>query len=496
MKKTVFIKNAAVLTVSSLVLRFAGVFFKVWLAAKIGSEGIGLYQIIFSVYMFAATFATSGISTAVTRLVSEEIAVGQKKGISRIMIRCFELSLITAVFSITVLYFGADFISKTILKEPRAALSLKILGFSLPFMAISSCIRGYFIARRRAVPSSLSQIIEQTARISIIFVLLTRYGGLGLEYMCAAVLAGDTLAEAISCGYIYAVYKFDFCRLKIKNEYSKTRKKIVGSVTHIAAPITAGRYLNSFLRMIENVLVPQQLGAENGMSLFGMIKGMALPLLFFPSALLGAMSTLLIPEISESAIKKRPAIVQNISYRIIKITSIAGMFFSAVFFTCGKELGTLIFRDAEVGRLLCLLSPIVPFMYLDAVSDGILKGLDQQKFTFKTSVGDSLIRIALILLLLKNYGIDSFIWIMYFSNFLTCFLNTLRLVKVTGLKPDFADMFVLPLCGAFSICLFLKFVLKTVLSAEGLLYTACMCVLSGTFYVAYLFLLNSLHKKV
>ena len=80
LRKTLFIKNALILTVSSLVLRFAGIIFKVWLAARIGSEGIGLYQLIFSVYMLASTFASSGICTAVTRLAAEELALGTKKG--------------------------------------------------------------------------------------------------------------------------------------------------------------------------------------------------------------------------------------------------------------------------------------------------------------------------------------------------------------------------------------------------------------------------------
>ena len=84
MKKTVFIKNAAILTASSLLLRFLGIIFKVWLGGKIGSEGIGLYQLIFSVYMLAATLVTSGISTAVTRLIADELALGSEKGVPEV----------------------------------------------------------------------------------------------------------------------------------------------------------------------------------------------------------------------------------------------------------------------------------------------------------------------------------------------------------------------------------------------------------------------------
>ena len=99
MRKTVFIKNALILTASSLILRFVGIIFKVWLAQKIGSEGIGLYQLVFSVYVLASTFAISGISTAVTRLVAEELALGTKKSTLKILRRAIQLSLIIAFFS-------------------------------------------------------------------------------------------------------------------------------------------------------------------------------------------------------------------------------------------------------------------------------------------------------------------------------------------------------------------------------------------------------------
>lgn len=490
MKKTVFIKNAAILTFSSLILRFAGIFFKVWLAAKIGSEGIGLYQLIFSVYMFAATFATSGICTAVTRLVSEELAVGDKSGIKRILTRCIQLSLVIAIITIAVLFFGADFISEKLLHQPSAALSLKILGFSLPFMSICSCIKGYFIARRKAAPSSVSQLLEQAVRIAVIVPLVVKYNHLGLEYACAAVLLGDTIAEASSCTYVYLRYKFDFKKLRVPSPATRKPYKLLPVISHIALPITSGRYLNSLLRMIENVLVPiclsNSLLHSNGIALFGMIKGMALPLLFFPSTLLIALSTLLLPEISEAAIRGQNGIVKAIIARIIKTTSIVAIIFSAVFLVCGKNLGALIYDSGDVGFLLCALFPIVPFMYLDAISDGILKGLDQQKFTFYTSVIDSSIRIVLILLLLKRFGIYGFIGIMYFSNFFTCFLNIKRLLKVSNLKLDLMQNFFLPTVTAFSICLFAKYLLSF-FNQSNLIYVICVCAFSIPFYFILLF---------
>lgn len=494
MKKTLFIKNAAILTVSSLFLKFAGIFFRVWLAAKIGAEGIGLYQLVFSVYMFAATFATSGICTAVTRLVSEELVVGSKAGIKRIVNACIKLSVIIAVFSIFILFFGAKFISLNILHDARATLSLKILAFSLPFMGICSCIKGYFMARRKAAAQSGSQLLEQLVRIVVIVLIISKYNELSLEYASASVFVGDTVAEAVSCLYVFVRYKSDFKKLKIAVPTTQKPYKLLPKIAHIALPISTGRYLNSLLRMIENILVPVCLAGSavggGGIALFGMIKGMALPILFFPSTLLSSLSTLLLPEMSEAAIKGRKAVVQSISYRIIKITSLISIVFSSIFYVGGHSIGVLIYNSEEVGFLLRALSPIVPFMYLDAICDGMLKGLDQQKFTFRTSVGDSAIRIILILLLLKRYGIYGFIGIMYFSNFLTGILNVKRLIKVSELKINYLKTFIIPAVSAFTVSLCFNSILIRTFEFSNLLYVISLCVICVTFYFVCLLLVK------
>lgn len=491
MKKTVFIKNAAILTVSSFILRVAGIFLKVWLAAKIGAEGIGLYQLVFSVYMFAATFATSGICTAVTRMVSEELVVGNKLGIKRMLLRCIQISIFIALVSIIVLFFGAQFIANFILHQPNAALSLKILGFSLPFMSVCSCLKGYFIARRKAAPSSVSQLLEQAVRIIVIIPLVLKYNRLGLGYTCAAVFIGDTFAEAFSCLYIYLRFKLDFKKLSITTPLTRKSYKLLPVISHIALPITSGRYLNSLLRMTENILVPiclsNSLFHSNGISLFGMIKGMALPILFFPSTLLYALSTLLLPEISEAAVRGRKGVLKTIVSRIIKITSLVAIIFSGVFLVCGRQIGVLIYKSQDVGFLICALFPIVPFMYLDAISDGILKGLDKQKFTFYTSVSDSVIRIIFVLLFLKQFGILGFIGIMYFSNFFTCFLNTKQLIKSSGAHFNLTQTFFIPICCSFGVCLLARFLLNMFNLPNGV-YVALVCIICMPVYLGLLFL--------
>lgn len=491
MKKTIFIKNAAILTASSLLLRFIGIIFKVWLAGKIGSEGIGLYQLTFSVYVLASTFATSGISTAVTRMVANEISLGSQKGVKRILKKSIFLSLIIAFITVAVLFFGAEFIAGTLLGDIRATASIKILSFSLPFMAVSSVIKGYFFARRKASPGAVSQLLEQAVRIGIILVYIKLFKGRGLAFTCAAVLLGDTVAEGFALFVLWLMYIKDAKRLETLKR-APYNTAVTRNIIRIALPITSGRYLNSFLRTVENILVPKTLSQFGGssskaLSQFGMIKGMAIPLLFFPSTLLNALSTLLITEISESITLGRRGLVKYGTARILQLTALVSFIFSAIFFVGGRELGILFYKDSDIGILLRLLAPLVPLMYLDSISDGILKGLDQQNYTFITSVTDSSIRIVLILLILKTKGLLGFIVIMYFSNIYTCFLHVGHLMKISGARIKFIKQIFMPLTFSFASTLFIDTLLRP-LGLSNLVYIILLTVISGFAYFLYLFL--------
>lgn len=500
MKKTIFIKNALILTASSLILRFAGIIFKVWLAAVIGSEGIGLYGLIFSVHVLSSTFASAGISTAVTRLIAEELGLGSKEGTLKILKKAIFLTLFVAILSVLILYFGSDFIATTFIGNKESAVALKILPFSLPFMGISSCLRGYFIAKRSATPNALSQIFEQAVRIIIIMLLIGKFLNKGIANCCTAIVIGDVTAEIMAGVMLYLIYLKSKSSLNYLNGRKNPPYGILRKITHIALPITSGRYLNTLLRTAENILVPKNLAkyafsSNSALSQFGMIKGMALPILFFPSAILNAVSTLLIPEMSEAAAKNQKLLVKNATTNIIKITSIISFIFGAIFFVAGQEIGFLIYKSDDVGFLLKLLSPIVPLMYLDSISDGILKGLDQQVFSFRTAISDSAIRIILILIILPKYGLLGFIGIMYFSNMLTCGLNVSRLLKVSKatLKP-FTEI-ILPIVTSLTVTMITKFLIFQISSQSILVYIILLCTISLPLYFFMLIALKVIEKE-
>ncbi len=445
MKVSLFLKNAVVVGLTSFVLRLAGMFFRVYIAGKIGAQGMGLYQLIFSVYVFASTFATSGISTAVTRLVAENMKNG-REAVKKIMRTAVFITLAVAIVSVAVIFFGANPISVYLLKDIRAELPLKILSISLPFMGLSSCARGYFFARRKQLPPSLVQLFEQAIRIISVYVLLSRYASKGIEFCTSAILFGDTVAEIIAFAVIWMWYIRDINKLT----HGKTCYKAIHQIMRIATPISCGGYLSSALHTAESLLVPLRLTLfyatrERSLELFGAIKGMALPVLFFPASFLTALSTMLLPEISYAVANKDKIKIRQTVSRSTSTTLTISVFIAIAFMFNSNDIGKVVYNDSDVGKIIAILSPIIPFMYFESVASGLLKGLDGQMNMFKYNLVDSCLRIAAVFLVLPYFGIKGYLFIMIVSNCFTSTLCSLNLFKASEVKIDFANWIVKPL---------------------------------------------------
>ncbi len=465
MKRKLFLKNAAILTVTSLLLRTIGIVFRMYLSNKIGAEGMGLYQLIISIYVLGSTFATSGISTAVTRLVADELTCGTPRSIRHILRRSLLLSVGIGFLSTAIIYGSSDILARWWIRDVRAIPALRVLAFSLPSMGISSCLRGYFTARRRISTTARAQLAEQAIRMLLIFCIIDRFAKRGLAAACAAVMIGDTIAEWGACLYVSIGYAIDRRRLQQEGGATvsaKPRNRVVRQLLAIAAPITAGRYLNTALRTVENLLVPNAIAQycgsqEQGLSQFGALKGMALPLIFFPASFLSAMSTLLIPELSADNAQHRIETVRRTVEKALTITLLSSIWVGALFTVFARPLGLLLYGSEDVGIYLRVLAPLTPIMYAESMVDGMLKGLNQQVSSLKYSIADSAIRIVLILWLVPFRGMGAFLFIMVISNVLTSFLNLRRLLSVTQLPFSTTAMVLKPLlcavCGSIaSMC--------------------------------------------
>lgn len=485
MKVKVFIKNTVTLVLTSLILRSVGIIFRIYLSNQIGSEGIGLYQLIFSVYMLAATFASTGISTAVTRLIAENAGKG-KMAVKKVMTRAVMLTVGIGGITSALVYFFAPIIAKYWIKDIGAVKALQILSFSLIFMGISSCIRGYFIARRKAVQPSAAQLFEQLVRMAVIVFALKRSVKKGVAAAASAVLFGDTVAETASCLLCIALYYADCRKLRGNGRVNGVSKEIM----RIALPLAGAGYISTALHTAENLLVPTRLTPfyglrERGLELYGAIRGMAMPILFFPASFLTSLSTMLIPEISEAAANGNTAEVRRTVQTSFKTTLNLSIFVGSVFLFSGKDIAMFIYHDADVGYIIRVLSLIVPFMYMESVAAGILKGLDRQKAMFGYNLFDSSIRIAAVFVLLPLLGIDGYLGVMIVSNCLTSSLCCRKLLKTAEVQLDIKNWILSPAFVSLAGGIISKFIFKgiDILLARLLLSIVLQLIIFGGYFI-------------
>lgn len=449
MKKKAFAINTVILATTSLILSAAGIYFRAFVASKIGAEGVGLYQLISTVYLLAATFATSGISTAVTRLISEESAKG--RGTRAITRRCFVLAGVFGILSCLFLFAGAPAIAAGWLGDDRCILSLRVMALDLPFLSLSSCLSGYFYAKRKAIFHAGTQIVEQLSLVVILMMIIETLTPLGLEYGCLSVVIASSAAEILSCGCSFLFYRFTDKGPADRAKGDHSLRKVL----KIALPVAGSSYLRTSLVVLENLIIPYKLiefgqTRELSLSQFGMIKGMVIPILFFPSALIYSFSRLLVPEIAEAkALGKQDEVMRSVG-RIVQFTLLLSILVAGVFLFFSSRLAMAIYHSEQAGALIRILAPLIPLMYLDNIVDAILKGLGQQNHSLMINIFDSIIRIFLIYLLIPRYGLLGFLAVLYCSNILNPMLSILRLISVTGLEVSVAKWIASPILAAVS----------------------------------------------
>ena len=183
---------------------------------------------------------------------------------------------------------------------------------------------------------------------------------------------------------------------------------------------------------------------------YGNLKGMALPLLTFPFGLLGSLSVLLMPEITQAHIRGETGRLSALLDRMLRLTGYFSALAGAVFWVWGAAAARLFYGPdgAEAGFYLTVLGPAMPLMYLESMVDGAMKGVGEQKAVFRYSLWDAVLRIAGVMVLLPRFGMKGFLFVILLSSVYTCLANTARLLRVSGMRPALMRWLGAPLLAA------------------------------------------------
>ena len=501
MGKKALITGTIVLTLTSFVTKVLGFIFRIYMSNIMGAEGVGLYQLVFPIYMLIWSISSAGISLAVSKKVAEHTARGKHADGIRTLKSALIISVGLASIMSIFIFIMAPWVANSYIKEPRTELALKYLCVCVPFMATACCIRGYFQGRQEMAVSGLAQVIEQIARMTIIFLFSSLFIPKGIEYACALGALGLCAGEFCSA-------LFTFIMLQIKKHHLPRTKatisyhSMLGTLITISLPITANRFLTSALSSLENILIPIELqkygmSSSDALGMYGMFSGMALPLLFFPSMVTMAISTALVPSISESVAMKNTRVLHKTVSKSIQYSAVIGIGACALFMTLGNEIAIACYGRSEVGQLLRYLAIICPFVYLRDILTGMLNGLGLQKLTFKGNSIASVICIMLIVILVPKFGIVGFVIAMLIqSSLVTCY-HMWHALRHINLSVDILSWIIKPTFAAVSGSIIMKYIhthyLMNIFSLRAATLIAIFAL--GVFYLVFLFLFKSITKE-
>jgi stage V sporulation protein B len=414
-------------------MQTVNVAYNVYLTNRIGSVGIGLFQLTLTVYAMAVTFSCAGVRLGATRLNIDLLAKNPGASLRRSMRLCMAYAFCLSLCVAVVLFCSAPLIAAQWLHDLRTARLLRWLAVGLPLVSVTSAIQGYFVAARTVYKCALSQGFEQGVRMVCVMALLGSMLPKGLDYACLAVVYGMVAGEA-AVFVLSAVLLFASKSMERGRPQERLHLK---ELLHIAGPDAAGACARSVLLTTEHLLIPRGFEAsgrskEEAMRIYGVIHGMALPVLLYPSAVLSSLASLLVPEISLLRVQRQHMRINTAVAKILKLSLLYGVFAGGMFYAFAEPLSLRIYGSADAARYLQILAPLVPVMYLDMSVDGMLKGLDEQKASMLYNILDSGICVVLVYLLLPRMAIKGYIIVLFVSEIYNFYFSIRRLLKVTG----------------------------------------------------------------
>lgn len=479
-----FVLNGLLITAVSLLIRSVSVSFNVYISNKIGAVAMGLFTLISTVYGFAITVATSGIGLATTKMVSE--ALGKEEGtnpcakqtptIRCIMKKAIFYSIAFSFGSAILLYTLAPWIGNTLLLDARTVRPLRALAITLPPIALSSALSGYFVAVRRVYKNAIVQVFDQAFKIYACIFLLSLWSAENVESACMAIVVGGAIAEILSFVIQWLLYVFEK-RIEKKSETSRfSPKQIQRNLLGIALPVAFSAYVRSGLVTVEHMLIPWGLersgsSRERSLAAYGIVHSMVFPLVLFPSAISASFASLLVPEISESLAAKDSERINRIIGKVFSSVLIFAIGTAGILMCFSYELAEGIYPGNQAGRYILMIAPLVPIMYIDTAVDSLLKGLGEQFYCMIVNIIDASLSVILVWILLPRMGIIGYILTVYFTETVNATLSITRLLYVSQIKPKILSWVLSPLISIVIATTIVRFILRNWVGCVSSVFT-------------------------
>lgn len=495
-KKNTLLTGTLILTFAGLITRIMGFFYKIFLSNTLTAEHLGLYQLVFPVYGICFTLYGSGIQTAISQLVancSADLKASAKQ--KRVLKTGLLLSVSIALSLSVLLFWMGDVIAEKFLMERRCASSLRVLAFVFPFCGMTACINGYYYGLKKTGVPATTQLLEQIVRIASVYILSVMLGNGNQKVTCELAVLGIVLGEIASD--IFSIFALLLDR-KRKTKQKAIHFHPIKRLLSLTLPLTGNRLVVSLLHSYEAVLIPYMLqiygmSSKKALSVYGILTGMSMPFIMFPSTITNSVAVLLLPAVSEAQASNNMTQIKKTSEVSMKYSLLIGLYASCIFLLFGDTLGTVFFHNPTSGNYMTILSWLCPFLYLSTMLGSIINGLGEAHMTLFNTVISLGVRIFFLCWLVPKQGLKGYMIGLLVSQLIITVLDFYTIRKHVPITIDSINWILKPslilLClGFLSLKLYEYF--KALIPIPSGLFLILLCIALGTIYLCFLLLTN------
>lgn len=417
--KNKFIKSTVILIIGGFITKILGMVIKIALTRTIKTDGIGLYMMILPTFNLFITLCNLGMPTAITKLVSEH-----KRKSKKIVLSIIPIIIIYNVLLIVLIFIISPFLSNNLLHNSNTYYPLIATSITLPFITISSIIKGYFFGKERVFPNTISNIVEQLARLILTIFLVSKMMKYGLVVAVTSVVLINVISEFSSI----VVLLLFLPKEKIDKEDFKVDNSILREMLGISLPTTMARLIGSITYFLEPIILTNILKyvgytSEYITLEYGVINGYVYPLLLLPSFFTLAISSAILPVVSNSYSNR------NYSYTKLKIKQ--ALFFSLLigvpvtilFIFIPNVLLKLVYNTTCGSQYIPIIAPFFIMHYIQAPLTSSLSGMGYAKEAMRGTLYGSIIKvISLIIFSLLRIGL----WSLVISSILNIAIVTIH----------------------------------------------------------------------
>ena len=390
-KDNVFLKSTLILLFGGFAGKLIGFILKIIVTRNLGAEAMGLISLLSPTTSLLSTIAVFSYPTSLSKLISDK-SYRTKELFTSII----PISLIINLIIILFITINSKFISEILFKESRLYLPIICISLTMPFITISSIIKGYFWGKQNMFPYMLSNFIEQISRITIILLFLNKINN-NIYKICFIILI-NIIGEIIS--QLVMIYFIP----KTKKENIKINKLAIIDTMKICISTTASKLIGTFAHFLEPILLTNLLllsGYTKDYIIYeyGVINAYSLSLLLMPQFFTQNMSTSLIPELSKHYSNKNYDMCKKRIKQVLLISSFIGASSTIIITLFPKFFLTLLFKTTEGIDYIRLLSPFMILFYIQYPLANALQALGQNKTAFKISIISSILKLLSITVL-------------------------------------------------------------------------------------------------